>query len=206
MNILETVYGFTELILSNFNMAWLLLIFLIMYRKKISKLFSRVEKIGYGDGYISFEVEQARKNLEDIVGSHDEAQKQLPGIGGGGQPDEMTDADITDMETLKMISNDHELIDYYDAHGDKETVTRVYRWFEKSLAEKYALDFTNRPAANERLRNEDRKLYEVFQALQRIYFITLENKSGERLWKINDILNYASLARIGLNRIWNQRV
>lgn len=118
----------------------------------------------------------------------------------------MTDADITDMETMKMIFNDHELIDYYDAHGDKETVTRIYRWFENTLAETYALDFTNRPAANERLSDEERKLYEVFQALQRIYFITLENKSGERLWKINDILNYASLARIGLNRIWNQRV
>lgn len=199
-NILSGIYRFIELIVANFNLAWFLLIFTLMFRKNLLNLFSKVRSVGYRDAFIDFELEEARNSMDNFIDEEDTHLDQPP-VGAGGVPTAMSEEEKESIEVFKMITDDTLLIEQYKLHGDKETVIRIYLWFEERVADTYGLDFTSLPDAMKALKEKSRALYKVFHEIQKIYFLTLEKGADKKLWKISDLINYAGLVRIGLNHM-----
>ncbi len=200
-NILTGIYHFIEMITANFNIAWFLLIFTLMFRKNLLNLFSKIRTVGYRDAFIDFELEEARSSMDNFLDEQEDTHLDRLSVGAGGVPTAMSEEEKRSREVFNMITDDAVLIEQYKTHGDRDTVIRIYSWFEEKVADTYGLDFTSLPDAMRKLKEKNRPLYKVFHEVQKVYFLTLEKDTDKKLWKISDLINYAGLIRIGLNHM-----
>ncbi|MCD2136456.1 hypothetical protein [Salinicoccus halitifaciens] len=200
-NTLRWIHEFLDVILSNFNMAWLLLIVIIVYHKQILDLLGRVTRIGFHDAYVSFRTRQLSEDLGNAVKGHDAEDREIPPVGGGGGGLSEAPASISsDHEMMRLLTNTNLLIGYYYENGSNATVRRMYKFLEKELEKRYSVDFKNSRHAERTIKGRDGEVYRIFNKLKEVYAATLEHDT-EELWKLEDVINYSFLIKIALNKM-----
>ncbi|SOC37659.1 hypothetical protein [Salinicoccus kekensis] len=199
-NTLRWIHEFLDVILSNFNMAWLLLIVIIVYHKQILDLLGRVTRIGFHDAYVNFRARQLSEDLGNAVKSHDAEDREIPPVGAGGLPGGTLAATSTDSEMMRLLTDNNILIGFYYENGSNATITRMYKFLEAELERRYSVDFTNARQAERTIKERDGEVYRIFRKLKEVYAATLEHDK-EDLWKLEDVINYSFLIKIALNKI-----
>lgn len=194
-NILESL----GTLLGSFNIAWFLLIFVLLFRKEIKEFFKYLEEITFGKDGIVMKATKASERVKNILDKSGESDKQP--ISEGDFSEERRGIMPIESGTPLIFNNDKELINYYEKFGEKDTVTTTYRQFIETLEKSSGVDFSNLPNAANQLMNDNQTLYEIYIELQRIYFLTIDNSAAEKLWNIEDVINYGRLARVGVNQL-----
>lgn len=169
----------------------LLLIVIIIFKKQLINLLNDVSEISFGNTTIKaarnfqYQLDEEYDFIKDKYNKKYETNLESPPhLGGAG-----------DFGKILYIIDEQKLAHYYKETNSFETIDMLYKEYISSNIRYY-----NNELFYEQLKeNKNTIEYKSYKAITRFYYMTVEAKNSDELWRFEDIVKYQRMIRIIIN-------